>query len=227
MNKTLFLGVLVTSLVIISAAGALQAEDKEPFKAILEAIDELQNQVTVLQDTTTNVQTQVNSIEAELSKLDTVDGNDGQSFAYDAFMKIDSILGESTDEGYEGWINILGYSHEVNPIDHGEFKVTKMVDKASPKLYLHASEGQYIEEVILEVTRPNGVMRYTMSNVVVKKLDKASPKLYVAVGETLPIEEVSFSYGQIQWEYTPIEGSPIQTGWDTVESRPIEQVTFN
>ncbi|MDR2015728.1 MAG: type VI secretion system tube protein Hcp, partial [Azoarcus sp.] len=34
--------------------------------------------------------------------------------AFDAFLKIEGIPGESKDSGHDGWIEILSYHHGVN-----------------------------------------------------------------------------------------------------------------
>jgi len=229
MKKTIFLSVLAASIIILSLAGVVQSRPSVgPFKAIWQAINQLREQVSSLFEQTSNLQNQIDSIDAPAPPTPP------QPMAFDAFLQIESVPGESQDEGHVGWIEVVSYSYSMSPAGHGEFKVTKMVDKASPKLALYASGGHYIEEVILEAARPNGMMRYNMSNVVVKQLDKASPKLAQSLGsggggsvyEPLPLEEVSFTYGRINWTYTLLDGSGIQTGWDTVESRPLEEVSF-
>ena len=69
---------------------------------------------------------------------------------FDAFLKIDSIDGESADENHPEWIEIIDYGFGVRQTvsttassaggasaeraDFREFKLRKLLDKASPKL---------------------------------------------------------------------------------------------
>jgi len=102
--------------------------------------------------------------------------------AYDVFMKIDGIPGESTKEGHEGWIELESYSYEVTaPIpsdglhggspDFGDLVIMKQLDKSSPKLYEACCNSKHITEVILEVCESGGAksvfMRYVLRDVIV------------------------------------------------------------
>jgi len=225
MKRTIFLSVLVAGVIIIALAGVAQSQaDKGPFSDIWDALsDEIAARIAG-----------DNSLQNQIDSIDV--GNDGnvpQPEALVAFLEIKGVEGESTDAGHKGWIEILGYGQQITPRGHGEFKVTKLVDKSSPLLYLYASQGQHVEEMTLEAVGPNGIMQYKMTNVVVKQMDKSSPKLALGGGgqyttEIPPLEEVTFSYGRIRWEYTVTApgGATVAAGWDTVESRPIEEVPF-
>ncbi len=236
MKKTIFLSVLVVSVIIIALAGAAQSQaDKGPFSDVWSA---LRNEIAArIAADEAEVAARIagdNSLQNQIDSIDIGNGGNGtQPTAFIAFLQVEGIEGESTDAGHKGWIEVLGHGQQITPRGHGEFKVTKLVDKSSPLLYLYASQGQHVEEVTLEVVGPNGIMQYNMTNVVVKEMDKSSPKLALGGGgqytiELLPLEEVTFGYGQIRWEYTVTGpgGGTVSAGWDTVESRPIEEVPF-
>ena len=71
--------------------------------------------------------------------------------AFDAFLKIDGVDGESTDDQHKKWIEVLSVSHRMTQqstgtsgggihsgvrVDHGNLTVVKNVDGAGPDLFL-------------------------------------------------------------------------------------------
>ena len=68
--------------------------------------------------------------------------------AFDAFLKIDGIPGESSDDKHKDWIEILSFSHGLSQpasgsrssggaasaerCNHSDFSIVKTLDKASP-----------------------------------------------------------------------------------------------
>ena len=151
--------------------------------------------------------------------------------AFDCFLKIEEIPGESTDENHEEWIELLSYSHGVSQMssgsvssggslsaercDHQDFSVVKTLDKASPKLALFCCNGQQLGEVKVELCRAGGekqkYMEYKMTNVLVTSV---RPGGSAQGGEALPLEEVSFKYRKIDWIYTPESEGDIPAYWD-------------
>lgn len=161
--------------------------------------------------------------------------------AFDAFLKISTIPGESTDDKHKDWIEVLRFRHAISQSAGGErstggaatsarcnhrpFLINKTLDKASPKLALACCKGEHIAEVKLEVCRATGdkqvYMVYTLSDVIVASIarganaDQDSP---------LPIEEVTFDYGKIVWKYTQTDhrtGKPVgdvEANWDLVKN---------
>ena len=157
--------------------------------------------------------------------------------AFDMFMKIDVIPGESTDDKHKDWIEILSYSHGVSqpsrvvggggiePCQHQDFSLVKMLDKASPKLVLSSCKGEHIKEVRIELCRATGdkqkYMEYKLSDVIVSSVKSSAG---TRSGDVLPLEEVSFNYGRIYWTYTPIgaDGLPqanVYANWDLMANK--------
>jgi len=162
--------------------------------------------------------------------------------AFDAFLKIEGIPGESTDAKHKDWIEILSYSHGVTQkgsgarstaggasaerCDHEDFSITKALDKASPKLALFCSNGTHIKSVKIELCRAGGdkqkYMEYLLSDVIVSG---ARPGGSAKGGEALPLEEVKFNYGKIEWTYTATDhktGKPagdVKAHWDLTENK--------
>lgn len=159
--------------------------------------------------------------------------------AFDAFLKISNIPGESTDERHSDWINILCFSHAINQptgtapnssaariaqrAEHQAFVVVKALDKSSPKLAAACCSGERISEVILALCQAGGkktqFMEYKMTDVTVSSV---CPKGDVHGKDSLPLEEVAFRYLKIEWAYTVIDsatGMPqgdVKSYWDLV-----------
>ncbi len=157
--------------------------------------------------------------------------------AFDTFLKIGTIPGESTDDKHKDWIEVLSFSHGVSQpatgsvssggarsaerCDHSDFSIVKSLDKASPKLNLACCNGEHIKEVTVELCRATQdkarYMQYKMEDVIVTSV---RPGGSAQGGETLPLEEVSFNYAKISWVYTETDHKTgkakgdVQTHWD-------------
>ena len=161
---------------------------------------------------------------------------------FDAFLKIDGLDGESTDDKHKNWIEILSYSTGVSQTSAGssssgggrasgradlaDFSIVKTLDKASPKLNLFCCNGTHIKEVTVQLCRAGKekvkYMEYKMSDVLVTSV---RPGGSAQGGESLPLEEVSFNYGKIDWIYTATDhatGKPagdVKTTWDVMANK--------
>lgn len=162
--------------------------------------------------------------------------------AFDAFLKINGVPGESTDDKHKDWIEILSYSCGVSQsssgsassgggrsaerADFADFSIVKALDKASPKLALFCANGNHIDEIKVELCRATGdkqkYMEYVLSDVIVSS---ARPGGSSQGGEALPLEEVSFNYGKIKWLYTETDhktGKPkgdVESNWDLTANK--------
>jgi len=92
--------------------------------------------------------------------------------AFDAFLKIDGIPGESTDDKHKDWIEVLSFNHGMTQpssatassvggapterVNIQDFSVVKHIDKASPKLYEFCCSGKVSANVTLELCRAGG-----------------------------------------------------------------------
>jgi type VI secretion system secreted protein Hcp len=139
--------------------------------------------------------------------------------AFDTFLKISTIPGESTDAKHKDWIEVLSFSTGMVQLlsgsvssggalsaertSHEDFSLVKTLDKASPKLALACCVGEHIPEVNVELCRATGnkavYMKYKMTGVVVSSVSFAGS---AQGGGALPLEEVSFDYARINWVYT-------------------------
>lgn len=140
--------------------------------------------------------------------------------AFNAFVNFGDIKGESTDKDHKDWVMILSYSHGVTQpasvtqktaggrsaeeVNHQEFRIVKLVDAATPKLYEAACKGTHIPEVTIELWRAGGdkPVKYLET-----KLKEVLISGVIANGDTggahqFPTETVNMTYGSIEWTYT-------------------------
>ena len=155
--------------------------------------------------------------------------------AFDAFLKISTVPGESTDDKHKDWIEINSFSWGVSQpssgsrssggaasgqrVNHTDFSVVKSLDKASPKLFAACCKGEHIPEVTLQLCRATGdklkYMEYKMSDVMVSVVKPGGAS---QAGEPLPLEEVSFNYGKIELIYTATDHKTGKSAGDVTAS---------
>jgi type VI secretion system secreted protein Hcp len=164
--------------------------------------------------------------------------------AFDAFIKIDGIPGESTDDKHKDWIEVLSFHCGITQPTSGsastsggasaeranfqDFSIVKTLDKASPKLALACADGTHIKQVILELCRAGTdkvkYMEYKLSNCIISSY---RPGGSANGAEKLPIEEVSFDYGKIEWTYTQQKrtdgsgGGQVAAGWNLQANKKV------
>ena len=155
--------------------------------------------------------------------------------ATDMFMKIEGIEGESMDDNHKNWIELRSFSWGVSQpasiasstggltagrADFKDFSVTKLLDKASPNIYLYCASGKHIPKVTIEFCLATGekhpFMKYVMEDVIISS---AAPGGQATDEEVRPLETVALNYGKIEWEYTPVDytgkkGATVKQGWD-------------
>ena len=139
--------------------------------------------------------------------------------AFDAFMKIDGIEGESTDDKHQGWIELIRYGTALKQTvsttvssaggasaeraDFSDFLIRKFIDKSSPKLALACADGTHIDQIVVELCRAGTekvtFMTYTLKNCLIRKVITTNGNDTAA---NFPAETVKINYGRIEWRYT-------------------------
>ena len=139
--------------------------------------------------------------------------------AFDAFMKIDGIEGESTDDKHQGWIEFIRYGiglkqtvstttssvggASAERADFSDFLIRKFIDKSSPKLALACADGTHIDQIVVELCRAGTdkvtFMNYTLKNCLIRKVITTNGNDTAA---NFPSETVKIKYGKIEWCYT-------------------------
>lgn len=154
--------------------------------------------------------------------------------AYDIFLKIDGIPGESVDKAHEAWIEVLSFNQGMEqPMTHmggteyREVEILKVIDKASPKLYEALNKGEAIASLEIDIVDPDNrtaVMKVVLEGVMVTSIETglaifkewgtASPIIYKAIDSSSP---------QIA-KASPMLAKPLAFGHD---ARHMEQVSFS
>lgn len=164
--------------------------------------------------------------------------------AFDAFIKIDGIPGESTDDKHKDWIEVISYDHHIEQpasstassvggataerVNHGTFNFLHQLDKATPKLLEACCTGKHIKEVTIEFCRAGGdkvkYMEIKLEQVLISAVSENGAS---SAESGFPAEAVSLSYGKIKWTYTQQKradgagGGNVSAGWDLTANKTI------
>jgi type VI secretion system secreted protein Hcp len=152
----------------------------------------------------------------------------------------DDVNGVSRLSGYEGKIELLGFSHavvmqmtgEVSGAErtsgrpsHQDFTITKYLDATSPMLNQACCEGKVFPKIdVIIGTNENGkvseMMRYTIKGVLISAVSGGG-----SGGDRL-LETVTLNYNHITWKFTLKEsGTSLQWvfegKWDLAKNRAV------
>jgi len=149
------------------------------------------------------------------------------SGAFDAFIKIGDIKGESTDAKHAEWIELKsvqwdvkreiapptgggGSGREASAPKISELTITKQLDRSSPAILLNALGGSgEIPTVTLELTNTTTAKvfyRITLSDVLI-----SSQKQVGTDSEDKPNETITFNFAKIQVDYIYTDPKGVQT----------------
>jgi type VI secretion system secreted protein Hcp len=136
--------------------------------------------------------------------------------AFDAFLKIDGVDGESTDATHDKWISVLSFSWGVNQVSTGasgsgasagraqvhDLSFTKVIDKASPKLMLSCATGQHIKKAVLSCRQAGreDFLKITFENILISSFVEGGHA--GSEQEPTPSEQVSLNFQKVQLSYT-------------------------
>jgi len=163
----------------------------------------------------------------------------------DYFLKLDGVPGESQDKTHKDEIAVLHWSigaaqpsvassggtgGGAGKVKFQDFHITKLVDKASPKLMVACASGQHFTNLLFTARRAGRTQAdyWTMKlqNVLVSSYETnsgfdGSSGGAVASGHKygMPVESVSFNFGKIDITYNTqnpdgTKGAAIAGGWD-------------
>ena len=147
--------------------------------------------------------------------------------AFDAYLKIDGVPGESTDSKHAGWIDVESFGSSAAkttnavPASFSALCLNKFTDKSSPVLDQKCAQGVVFPSAHLElITSDAARLRYyqiTLSNVVVSSVSTSG-------GPDRPQELVCLNFNWIAWTYTQFDatGAPsrdIRAWWDLALNR--------
>jgi len=148
--------------------------------------------------------------------------------AFDAFLKLDGIKGESVDPKNKDEIDVLSFSWGaeqtgVSPTGGGagkvkfnEFSITKKTDASSPMLMLHCADGAHIKEANFVVRKAGGVqleyLKIKLTDVMISSYKPHGSDIPLlpgtktatggaSAGDELPSEQVSLSFAKVEVSY--------------------------
>ncbi|HEV8142445.1 MAG TPA: type VI secretion system tube protein Hcp [Methylomirabilota bacterium] len=105
--------------------------------------------------------------------------------AYDVFMKIDAIAGESVDNKYKDWIDVVSFSWGATHSPTGgaisaqDFSFVLKIDKSSPLLFKYFSTAVKLDSAIIAVRKAGKdqqelFMEYKLTNVIISSFTPAT-----------------------------------------------------
>src|SRR5215470_3879480 len=154
--------------------------------------------------------------------------------AYDAFLKLDGITGESQKQNHAGEIDIMSFSWgssnsssvgtgtgvSVGKVSVSDFSIMKSTDTSSPVLFQKCCDGSVIATGTVTLQRQvqgnaTPYLVYNFTNVFVTGLQWSGS----GGGGDSPSESVSFCFEVGAVDYTPqmddgSGGNAIHGGWD-------------
>ena len=151
--------------------------------------------------------------------------------AFDAFLKIEGIDGESTDKVHPGEIEIQSFSWGVsNPTSIGsgggggggkaslqDFNFGMATSKASPNLMLACATGRRFQTSTLTVRRAGfEFMKIRLFDCLVSSYDIGGDNCSTSQNPNSPVDTVSITFAKIDFLYTVQRtGETVETTFDT------------
>jgi type VI secretion system secreted protein Hcp len=156
--------------------------------------------------------------------------------AFDTYLKLDNIDGETTTKGFEKQIEIYSFSWGAsNPTSVGpggsglgagrvsvsSFNIMKKSDATSPKLFQACCTGTHIPKATVTMRKAGGespvnFLVYEFEGVMVESVQWSGS----SGGDDTPTESVSLAFSKVSIRYTPqaAKGTaapkPIEGAWD-------------
>ena len=135
--------------------------------------------------------------------------------AFDCFLKLDGIPGESADSKHKGEIDVMSYSFGATQtgsfaygggggagkVQFQDFHFVMKMSKATPKLFLACANGEHLKSAILTV-RKAGKEAQEFYNVKFTDILVSSYTTGASGGgDEVPTEQISFNFTKMEMEY--------------------------
>ena len=153
--------------------------------------------------------------------------------AYDAFLKVAGISGESTDAAHTNEIVATSFSFgmsnpasvssgggiSVGKANVSDLTITKFLDSASVPLMQACAQGSVLTTVTLTLRDQSGAQvefyKVKLTNAVITSVQTSG----AASSDTRPGETVTIAYQKISWTYQRVtngkaDGSPVTGSYD-------------
>jgi type VI secretion system secreted protein Hcp len=152
--------------------------------------------------------------------------------AVDMFLKIEGVDGESTDNQYPDWIEVLAFSEGMSQsgsfstgagggagkVNVQDLSVTKYLDRSSPFIRQKLAEGAVIPNATL-VIRKGGANPLVFFTIELEKVILSSVSTGGSGAEDRLTENITLNFARIKWTYIPEKadgtgGAALPAGWD-------------
>ena len=155
--------------------------------------------------------------------------------AFDAFLKIEGVAGETQRAGHKGEIPIFSFSWGANnPTSVGisggggagkvaisSFSFMKRTDAGSAALFQACCTGKHFPKATVTLYKAGGdkaidFLKYDFEEVFVEAVQWSG----ASGGDDTPTESVSFAFGRVEMTYSPQAadgtkvGKPVVGSWD-------------
>lgn len=157
------------------------------------------------------------------------------------FLEIEGIEGESADDKHKGALEIESFSWGLTQLgsfagrgggaagkaSFQDFHFTKLVDKASPKLFFACASGEHIKKATLFVRKSGerhlDYYQVSLQDVLVSSYQSAGADGNIGA---VPVDSFALNYAKIVFSYTPQNGDgtalpAVQAGWDLIQNKKI------
>ena len=154
--------------------------------------------------------------------------------AVDYFLKLDGVEGESIDAKHKDEIKILSWSWgETLPaagsaggtgkVSLQDFRFSKTVDKASPKLMLACASGQKIKDGVLSCRKAGGSQDFLMITLTEVSISSYGTEGNSGAGVD-PTDQFALHFTKIQYNYVQQKpdgtmGASTKAGWDVTNNK--------
>jgi type VI secretion system secreted protein Hcp len=154
--------------------------------------------------------------------------------AVDMFLDIKGeIGGEAQDAKHKGEIDVLAWSWGMSQsgtfhtgggggsgkVNVNNLSFTKWIDKSTPLLMLHCSNGEHIDEAVLTVRKAGGKEPLEYLILTMKKIMVVGVSTGGSGGEDRLTENVELNFAEVECSYTPQQDdgtadTAIDYAWD-------------
>jgi type VI secretion system secreted protein Hcp len=159
--------------------------------------------------------------------------------AFDVFLKLDGVPGESTDAKHKDEIDLLSFNFGATrdatggtggggagKVQFHDFSFVMRTNKSSPRLLQHTADGKHIESGIVTLRKAG---KEQLEYLVIKLSDLLVTSHQTGAdaqgADNVPMEQVTLNFSKIEYEYRPqkADGSadtPIKMSWDIKTNKP-------
>lgn len=135
--------------------------------------------------------------------------------ATDSFVKIGSLKGESTDDKFKEWVDVLAWSWSASnhgtfgsgggggagKVSLGDFSFTKGMDISSPKSLLALCTGKHFDKIEFKSRKagekPFVFLEYVFTDCIVTSYATGGSH-----GEAVFTENMAFNFAKVEFKYS-------------------------